>query len=101
MLSANSDTFMAPPRITAANREQFRKAAIGFIEQAAKNSVGVLTVDLASTEELDASGLGLLVQMQKRSEDLETSMQLVHVPKHIRQLLNLTRLEHLFTIVDE
>ncbi len=101
MSSAQSDTFVAPPRITAANREQFRKAALGFIDQGARNGVAVLTIDLGPTEELDASGLGLLVQMQKRSEDVDVSLQLVNVPKHIRQLLLLTRLEHLFTIIDE
>ena len=101
MVSANSDVFVAPPRITAANRDQFRKAALGFIEQAATRGIKTITIDLKVTEELDASGLGLLVQMQKRTEDLGIFMELVNVSRHVRHLLVMTRLEHLFTIVEE
>lgn len=101
MSSARSDTFTCPPRITAANREQFRQASLGFVERGARAGTAVVIVDLGPTEELDASGLGLLVQMQKRAEDLDVSLQLVNVPSFIRELLVMTRLEHLFTIVEE
>ena len=100
MNSANQDIFTAPPRITAANREQFRKASLAFIEDAVRRGVPILTFDMQPIEELDASGLGLLVNMQKRAEELGITLELVHVPKHIRHLLVLTRLEHLFVIVE-
>jgi anti-anti-sigma regulatory factor len=101
MNSANQDIFTAPPRITAANREQFRKASLAFVDDAARRGVPIVTFDLQATEELDASGLGLLVNMQKRAEELGITLEMVRMPKHIRHLLVLTRLEHLFVIVEE
>ena len=101
MNSANHDIFTAPPRITAANREQFRKASLAFLHEAMQRGSPILTFDLQTTEEVDASGLGLLVNMQKRAEELGITLELVRVPQHIRHLLVLTRLEHLFVIVDE
>ena len=101
MNSANLDIFKAPPRIIAANREQFRKASLGFIEDAVRRGVPILSLDMQDTEEVDASGLGLLVNMQKRADELGVTLELVRVPRHIRHLLVLTRLEHLFVIVEE
>lgn len=101
MNSAKSDILVAPPRIIAANRDQFRKASLAFLTDAASRGSAVVTLDLHATEDLDASGLGLLVNMQKRADELDMTLQLVRVPKQIRHLLIMTRLEHLFVIVEE
>ena len=72
-----------------------------FIDDAVRRGLPILGFDMQDTEEVDASGLGLLVNMQKRADELGVTLELLHVPKHIRHLLVLTRLEHLFVIVEE
>jgi anti-anti-sigma factor len=91
-----AETLATPPRIDASNRSDFRKAALAFIERAAASGSQHARIDLNETEELDASGLGVLVLLQKRANELHVKLELVRVPKDIRHLLALTKLEHLF-----
>ena len=89
------DAFPAPSRLVADNRGDFRKAALSYLERAASSGEAA-RLDLAETEELDASGLGILVLLQKRARELQIQLELVRVPREVRQLLALTKLEHLF-----
>ncbi|GAC1684183.1 MAG: hypothetical protein NVS9B3_02280 [Gemmatimonadaceae bacterium] len=86
----------APPRLSAETRSQFRKAALEQLTVLAARGGGRLTIDLAATAEVDASGLGILVLVQKRAKELGTTLWLAHVPQQVRYLLVLTKLDHLF-----
>ena len=94
--SIAAETLATPPRIDASNRSDFRKAALAFIERVAVSGSELARIDLNETEELDASGLGVLVLLQKRANELRVKLELVRVPRDVRHLLALTKLEHLF-----
>ncbi|GAC1514808.1 MAG: hypothetical protein NVS1B4_03400 [Gemmatimonadaceae bacterium] len=86
----------APVRLSAETRSQFRRAALEQLDTLAARGGDRLTIDLAATTEVDASGLGILVLVQKRSKELGTKLRLAHVPQQVRYLLVLTKLDHLF-----
>lgn len=92
----STDALCAPARIIASNRGDFRKAALAYLERSAVGGAEAARLDLSETEELDASGLGILVLLQKRANELRIALELVRVPKDIRHLLELTKLDHLF-----
>ena len=91
--------FLAPERIIAATRGEFRAAVVAHIERLSP-SVGAITIDLRETVELDASGLGILVLIQKRAKERGLSTRLRHTPDRVRNLLKLTMLEFLFEFTE-
>ena len=91
--------FVAPERIIAATRGEFRAAVLAHLEQLSPSG-GAITIDLHKTVELDASGLGILVFLQKRAKERGLSTRLRHVPERVRNLLKVTMLEFLFELID-
>ena len=89
----------APERIIAATRAEFRAVAIEFLESLATDSQ-TLVIDMSQTVELDASGLGILVLIQKRAKDRGLSTRLRRSPERVRNLLKLTMLDFLFELTD-
>jgi anti-anti-sigma factor len=94
----NDATIIAPERIIAATRGEFRAAVLAHIEQL-DPSVGAITIDLSKTVELDASGLGILVLIQKRAKERGLSTRLLQTPERVRNLLKLTMLDFLFELI--
>jgi len=91
--------FVAPERIVAATRSEFRAAALAHLEQLGADA-GALIIDLRNTVEIDASGLGVLVLVQKRAKDRGLSTHLRQTPERVRNLLKLTMLDFLFELTD-
>jgi anti-anti-sigma regulatory factor len=91
---------MAPERLTAETRVEFRCDALELIERVHASGGGALDIDLSATKELDASGLGILVLVQKRACDNDLTTRLMHAPERVRNLLLLTKLDFLFAFVD-
>ena len=60
--------FVAPERLIAATRVEFQAAVLAHLEQLSPNA-GAITIDLRKTVEFDASGLGILVFLQKRAKE--------------------------------
>ena len=89
----------APSRLVAETRVDFRCAALDCVSRAGESGSGVLTIDLRGTSDVDASGLGILVLVQKKARERGLSTQLLGVPARIRDLLRLTQLEALFQYV--
>lgn len=96
--SLNCEVLSAPSRIVSETRTEFRKAALDFVEQSKQVSAPAVCVDLSETTEVDASGLGILVLIQKRARELGLAIRLLNVPSQVRYLLALTKLDHLFEI---
>jgi anti-anti-sigma factor len=96
----NQDTLTALPRLVGETRAEFRKMVLEFVEQAAHTGAKSVAIDLSPTQEVDASGLGILVLVQKRAKELGVSMVLTRVPQQVRYLLLLTKLDHLFEFAD-
>lgn len=69
-----------------------------FVRQAslALATTPFLIVNLARTEFLDSSALGVLVALSKRAADAGGALWFAAVPPHIAQLLQITRLDYFF-----
>lgn len=90
---------LAPTRLTAEHRLEFRRGVLEALEQAVRNGGGVVEIDLRATNEIDASGLGVLILLQKRARERGIVVRLHSVPNIVEQLLDATRLSPLFDIV--
>jgi anti-anti-sigma factor len=91
---------VAHSRLTSDQRLEFRRAALEQLELGARSGAGVVEVDLAATVEMDASGLGVLVLLQKRARERGLRTRLLNASRAIREMLQLTRLDSLFELGD-
>lgn len=87
----------APMRLVAETRAEFRNAAVSMIESVPREA-RTITLDLAATREMDATGLGTLVAIQNRAKQFGLSVKLANVRQEVRALLALTELLHLFVV---
>ena len=60
-----------------------------------------IVLDLANVTRMDSMGLGTLVSLYTSARAAGCEMQLLHVGKRIRELLGLTNLLSVFTIIGE
>ena len=90
---------MAPEKIIAATRAEFRATALAHLAALGAGAT-VMVIDLRNTAELDASGLGILVLIQKRAKERGLSTRLRQTPERVRNLLKLTMLDFLFELTD-
>ncbi|MDA1080651.1 MAG: STAS domain-containing protein [Gemmatimonadetes bacterium] len=94
------DILAAPERLVAETRLAFRRTAIEHVERAVHESMVRICVDLAATKDIDASGLGVLVLVQKRARERMIATRLLNAGPAVRQMLVLTRLDYLFELDD-
>lgn len=90
---------VAPSRLTSENRLDFRRAVLEALESTVRDGSGIVEIDLGATLEIDASGLGVLILLQKRARERGIVVRLHSVPNAVEQLLDATRLGSLFDIV--
>ncbi|MBW7933150.1 MAG: STAS domain-containing protein [Gemmatimonadaceae bacterium] len=90
----------APERLVSENRLDFRRDALERLTKAVSGGAKRLTIDLRDTREVDASGLGVLVLLQKRAREQMLTTCLTRTPPTVRHLLHLTQLEGLFEFED-
>lgn len=95
-----TEILQAPVQLVSETRAEFRATALAYVERLGNTPTSVATVDLGQTIEVDASGLGILVLLQKRAKELGMTLRLVQLPTKVRYLLVLTKLDHLFDIAD-
>ncbi len=102
MLTANerSEVLAAPDRLVTETRLGFRRAALEHVERAAQDSASRIYVDLGATRDIDASGLGVLVLLQKRARERMIATRLLNAGPSVRQMLLLTKLDYLFELED-
>lgn len=86
----------APNRLVAETRVDFRSAAMEGLERAAMAGESSLKIDMGETADVDASGLGTLVVVQKRARERGLATSLVRTQGGVRSLLAATKLEGLF-----
>ncbi len=99
-LPAQSLTLTAPERLVAETRVDFRCAAMESVGRLGSGEARALTIDLARTRDLDASGLGILVLVQKKAREQGVTTRLAGASDRIRDLLSLTKLDGLFELVN-
>jgi anti-anti-sigma factor len=90
---------VAPIRLVAETRDEFRTTALAFLERVAPDAKA-LVIDMEQTLDMDASGLGILVLVQKRAKERGLSTYLRQAPERVRNLLKLTMLDFLFELTD-
>jgi anti-anti-sigma factor len=89
---------VAPTRIVSETRLEFRRAVFEQLEQAVHLGADTVDIDLGGTVEMDASGLGILVLLQKRARERGLRTRLVHARRPVLDTLRLTRLDGLFEL---
>jgi anti-anti-sigma factor len=100
MATEETRVLQAPQRLVTDTRLDFRRAALEHVERAAQDSLPRIYVDLTATKEIDASGLGVLVLLQKRARERMIATRLIHAGTSVRQMLLLTKLDYLFELED-
>lgn len=60
-----------------------------------------VVLDLSEVTRMDSMGLGALVRLYVSAKNAGSSLELMHIGKHIRELLGITHLLEVFTIVGE
>lgn len=97
---STTEILQAPIQLVSETRAAFRADALAYVERLGASKAPVATVNLGETLEVDASGLGILVLLQKRSKELGMTLRLAQVPSKVRYLLVLTKLDHLFDLAE-
>ncbi len=97
-VEADVQPLVAPTRLTSDQRLEFRRAALELLERGTRAEAGVITVDLGATVEMDASGLGVLVLLQKRARERGIRTRLLNPSRAVHEMLQLTRLDALFEL---
>jgi anti-anti-sigma factor len=85
----------APVTLGLATREAFRRSANELLDELAEGD-GQLVVDFSGTKEVDSSGLGALVMVQRHAADRRQQVVLRAVSAELEFLLVLTKLDDLF-----
>ena len=85
--------------LTADHRLDFRRDALNALEAASAAGESAVTLDLSAVVEIDASGLGVLILLQKRARERGMRTRLIGVPSLVEQLFEATRMGPLFDIV--
>ena len=67
----------------------------------AQRKVSVVVLDLARVSVIDASGLGVLLELRQHAESSGLEFRLKNVTKLVRQVLEITRLDTVFDISAE
>jgi len=79
----------------AANSNGFRDWVRSCLNEAQKN----VEVDLSATDFIDSCGLGALIAIHKTATSRHGTVRLVHPRPQVNQILELTRMHHIFDIV--
>ena len=89
---------VAPRQLIIATRGEFRRAALELIDRAVLGRAASVAVDLLHTAEIDASGLGMLILLQKRAREQGLTTRLLNADAQVLRLLTLTKLDYLFEL---
>ncbi len=97
-LEATVQPLVAPFRLTSDLRLDFRRSVLESLEAATAAGQSTVSVDLSRTLEIDASGLGVLVLLQKRARERGIRTRLLNTPRAVVDMLAMTRLDTLFDL---
>jgi anti-anti-sigma factor len=98
--SEGAPVLTTPERLVTETRLEFRRTALEHVERAVQDSAPRIYVDLSATREIDASGLGVLVLLQKRARERMIATRLMNAGPVVRSMLSLTKLDYLFELDD-
>ncbi len=90
--------YVCPPHLTTDSRVEFRTRALEALDAAIADGASAVVLDLAAVVDIDASGLGVLILLQKRARERALRVRLLNVPRPVEQLLAETRMGPLFDL---
>lgn len=89
---------VCPAHLTADYRVEFRQDVLNALESASAAGESAVMLDLSGVVDLDASGLGVLILLQKRARERGLRTRLLAVPSMVERLLEETHMGALFDI---
>ena len=92
------EPLLAPACLTANTRADFRARALAHVEQAVAEAAPHVDIDVGGTREIDATGLGVLLFVEKCARERGVGTRLLNVSPSVRNPLMVARLEHLFDL---
>lgn len=92
-------SLVCPPHLTADTRVQFRAQVLETLEAAVAVGSPTVVLDLGAVVQVDASGLGVLILLQKRARERSLRVQLTSVPAALERMFDDTQLRPLFDVV--
>ena len=87
-----------PARLTIENRNDFRRALLAWIDDAIARGETDIALDMHETEDLDVSGIALLVAVQQRAALHKLRITVRRPNDRVRQMLIVSRMSTLFTV---
>ncbi len=91
--------YVCPPHLTTDSRVEFRTRALEALDAAIRDRSDAVVLDLGAVVDIDASGLGVLILLQKRAREQQRHVRLLNVPHAVERLLDDTRMAAMFDIV--
>lgn len=85
-------------KLTALNVDSFREKTMNILKT--HQDLRVLIIDLSQLTFMDSSGLGTLIDLQKKSNDSGREIKLTSLRKEVRLVFEITRAYKLFDIFD-
>jgi anti-sigma B factor antagonist len=82
-------------QLAAANASAFRDWIRGALTDDHKH----IEIDLSETTLLDSCGLGALIALHQSACKRRGSLRLLHPQPQVQQILDLTRMDRIFTII--
>ena len=83
--------------VDVSNVQRVREAALELLEQGAKN----LVFDLAKTEYMDSSGLGVMVGLMKKVKELGGTLAVAAAQPQVKRLFEVTGLNQIMPLCDD
>lgn len=66
---------------------------------ASLSQASAVVLDLARVSTIDASGLGVMLQLRKQAESRGIGFKLMNVSRFVRQVFEITRLDSVFEVI--
>lgn len=90
---------VCPPYLTTETRIEFRAQALDALDAAVAAGANAVVLDLAAVVQVDASGLGVLILLQKRAREKGLRVRLTALPSPLERMFDETQLRPLFDVV--
>ncbi len=79
-------------QLVVTNRQELKQLVLDELERGAR----LFVIDFSDTSYIDSSGLGALVSLKKRIEEVGGELRISSMNEDVRTLFELTRLDTLF-----
>ena len=83
-------------QLIVGNRQELKQKVLDALEEGSRKFI----IDFSKTGYIDSSGLGVVVRAAKQARDAGGQILLRRPTPSIRKVLEITGLEHVFTIID-